>query len=195
MSIQAKHYKYYWEDFPVGSVREFGGITMTADAIIDFARHFDPQPFHLSEGAGRESLFGGLCASGWHTCALAMRMMCDAYLLDSASLGSPGMENLRWIKPVRPGDILHVRSVVLEARSLDSKPHVGLLLTRWEMLNQNNEEVMQMEGYSMFRRRHAAPAKELGDMSPELPIEQDFATYADLFRAYPCSCQIPIPDY
>jgi acyl dehydratase len=129
---------------------------MTAEEIMDFARQFDPQPFHLSEEAGKNSLFGGLCASGWHTCALAMRMMCDAYLLESASLGSPGLENIRWLKPVRPGDTLHVRSVVLEARPMDSKPHVGLLRTRWEMINQNNEEVMQMEGYGMFRRRDVA---------------------------------------
>ena len=134
-----------------------GGWLRGRAAIVDyFARQFDPQPFHLSEEAGKHSLFGGLCASGWHTCALAMRMMCDSYLLESASLGSPGLENIRWLKPVRPGDTLHVRSVVLEARPMDSKPHVGLLRTRWEMLNQNNEEVMQMEGYGMFRRREAA---------------------------------------
>jgi acyl dehydratase len=163
MTDPAKHYKYYWEDFPVGSIREFGGITIGAEDIVTFARQFDPQPFHLSEEGGRNSLFGGLCASGWHTCALTMRMMCDAYLLDSASLGSPGLENIRWIKPVRPGDTLHVRSVVLEARALDSRPTVGLLRTRWEALNQNNEEVMQMEGFAMFRRRHAAPAKALDE--------------------------------
>jgi len=157
MSTAARPYKYYWEDFPVGQVREFGRVTMTTEEIVAFARQFDPQAFHLSEEGGRNSLFGGLCASGWHTCALAMRMMCDAYLLESASLGSPGLENIRWLKPVRPGDTLHVRTVVLEARPLDSKPGVGLVRTRWEMLNQNNEEVMQMEGYGMFQRRDPAP--------------------------------------
>ena len=156
MTTPARQYKFYWEDFPVGKVREFGGATMSAEEIIAFARQFDPQPFHLSEEGGKNSLFGGLCASGWHTCALAMRMMCDAYLLESASLGSPGLENIRWLKPVRPGDTLHLRTVVLEARPLDSKPHVGLIRTRWEMLNQNNEEVMQMEGYGMFLRRELA---------------------------------------
>ena len=95
MSTPAGAWKYYWEDFPVGRVREFGGITLSAEEIIAFARQFDPQPFHLSEEGGRNSLFGGLCASGWHTCALAMRMMCDAYLLETASLGSPGLENIR----------------------------------------------------------------------------------------------------
>lgn len=161
MNTQSKHFKYYWEDFPVGSVREFGGITLTDEAIIEFARQFDPQPFHVSEEGGKNSPFGGLIASGWHTCALAMRMMCDSYLLEAASVGSPGMENLRWVKPVRPGDTLHVRSVVLEARPMDSKPHVGLLRTRWEMLNQNNEEVMQMEGYGMFLLRDPENAKDI----------------------------------
>ena len=160
MSTTAKQFKYYWEDFPVGKVREFGGVTLTADAIIDFARQFDPQPFHLSEEAGKHSLFGGLVASGWHTGALAMRMMCDEYLLETASLGSPGLENSRWLKPVRPGDTLRLRTVVLEARTLDSKPHVGLVRMRWEMLNQNNEEVMQMEGYGMFQRRDIARAND-----------------------------------
>jgi acyl dehydratase len=103
-----------------------------AEEIIDFATKFDPQPFHLSEEAGKASLFGGLCASGWHTCAITMRMMCDEFLLETASLGSPGLENIRWIKPVRPGDTLHVRSVVLEARPMESKPHIGLVLVRWE---------------------------------------------------------------
>jgi acyl dehydratase len=160
MTTATKEYKYYWEDFPVGKVREFGGVTMTADEIIAFARQFDPQPFHLSEEGGKNSLFGGLCASGWHTCALAMRMMCDAYLLETASLGSPGLENIRWLKPVRPGDTLRLRTVVLEARPLDSRPHVGLVRTRWEMLNQNNEEVMQMEGYGMFRLRDATKTQD-----------------------------------
>ena len=161
MSTAARPYKYYWEDFPVGQVREFGRVTMTTEEIVAFARQFDPQAFHLSEEGGRDSLFGGLCASGWHTCALAMRMMCDAYLLETASLGSPGLENIRWLKPVRPGDTLHVRTVVLEARPLDSKPHVGLVRNRWEMLNQNNEEVMQMEGYGMFLRRDFKKADDV----------------------------------
>jgi acyl dehydratase len=98
-------------------------------------------------------MFGGVIASGWHTCALAMRMMCDAYLLESASMGSPGVENIRWLKPVRPGDTLRVRCIVLEARPLESKPHIGLVRNRWEVLNQNGEEVMQMEGFGMFKRR------------------------------------------
>ncbi|CAG0981225.1 MAG: MaoC family dehydratase [Betaproteobacteria bacterium] len=145
--------RYYWEDFPVGQVTEFGGITLSEEDIVRFAREFDPQPFHIDAEAAKHSMFGGLIASGWHTCGLAMRMMCDAYLLEAASLGSPGVDNIRWLKPVRPGDTLRVRCVVLEARPLESKPHVGLVRNRWEVLNQHGEEVMQMEGYGMFKRR------------------------------------------
>lgn len=155
-----KTWKYYWEDFPAGKVREFGAYAVTAEEIMEFASKYDPQPFHLSEEAGKASLFGGLCASGWHTCAMAMRMMCDEFLLETASLGSPGLENIRWLKPVRPGDILHIRSVVLEARPMESKPHVGLVRVRWEILNQKNEEVAQMEGYGMYRRRHPGKPKD-----------------------------------
>jgi acyl dehydratase len=145
--------RLYWEDFPAGSVREFGGKLVTREAIIDFAREFDPQPFHVDEEAGRRSLFGGLCASGWHTCSMAMRMMCDDYLLESASMGSPGVENLKWLKPVYPGDTLRVRLTVLEARRMASKPHIGLVRSRWEVLNQRTEAVLTMEGWGMFARR------------------------------------------
>jgi acyl dehydratase len=115
---------------------------------------FDPQPFHLSEEAGKASLFGGLCASGWHTCAITMRMMCDEFLLETASLGSPGLENIRWLKPVRPGDTLHVRSVVLEARPMESKPHVGLVLVRWE-----DAQPEQRGSRADGRLRHVPPAR------------------------------------
>jgi acyl dehydratase len=148
-----KRHKYWWEDFPVGSVREFGGVTVSREQILRFAREYDPQPFHVDEEAARRSPFGGLIASGWQTCALAMRMACDAFLLDSASVGSPGIENIRWVKPVRPGDTLRVRLTVKEARPLKSKPNVGLVLNHWQLLNQDGEEVMQMDGYGMFLRR------------------------------------------
>ncbi|MCC6657984.1 MAG: MaoC family dehydratase [Rhodocyclaceae bacterium] len=149
----SKHFKYYWEDFPAGKVIEFGGVTLTQEEIVRFAKEFDPQPFHIDEEAAKHSMFGGIIASGWHTCALCMRMTCDAYLLETASLGSPGVDSLRWLKPVRPGDTLRVRCVTLEARPMESKPHIGLVRNRWEVLNQHGEEVMQMEGYGMLRRR------------------------------------------
>jgi acyl dehydratase len=151
-----KKFKYYWEDFPAGTTREFGGKSLSKEDIVRFAREYDPQPFHVDEEAAKKSVFGGLIASGWQTCGLAMRMMCDAYLLDAASAGSPGVENIRWLLPVRPGDTLRVRLTVLEARVLQSKPHIGLLRNKWEMFNQKDEQVMHMEGYGMFLRRDAA---------------------------------------
>lgn len=153
MTATARRPRLFWEDFPAGSVREFGNMTVTREAIIGFAREFDPQPFHVDEEAGRDSLFGGLCASGWHTASMAMRMMCDEYLLESASLGSPGVENLKWLKPVYPGDSLRVRLQVIEARPMASRPHVGLVRSRWEVLNQRAETVLTMEGWGMFERR------------------------------------------
>ena len=151
-----KTYRYYWEDFPVGRSLDFGGMPVSREAVIEFARQFDPQPFHLDDEAARGTLFGRLSASGWHTCAMAMRMMCDAYLLESASLGSPGIDSLRWLRPVFPGDVLRVRMEVLEARPMASKPHVGLVRSSWEVRNQNDEPVLTMEGWGMLRRR-AAP--------------------------------------
>src|SRR6478672_10313264 len=144
--------RFFWEDFPVGQVREFGGYRVTREAVLAFAREFDPQPFHVDDAAAEASLFGRLAASGWHTCAMAMRMMCDAYLLDSASLGSPGLEKLSWTKPVFPGDTLGVRLTVLEARPSASRPEVGLVKSHWDVSNQHGEIVLSMQGWSMFRR-------------------------------------------
>jgi len=149
---------YAFEDFSLGRVFEFGGLTVTREAIVRFAAEFDPQPFHLSEEAAAKSLFKKLSASGWHTCAMVMRMTCDAYLLDSTSLGSPGVEQLKWTRPVYVGDTLRVRLTVLEARPMNSKPHVGLVRSKWEALNQHDEVVLEMEGYGMFGRRDVAPA-------------------------------------
>ena len=145
--------KYFWEDFPVGQVREFGAMPVTRDAVLAFAREFDPQPFHVDDAAAERSLFGRLAASGWHTAAMAMRMMCDEYLLESASLGSPGLESLKWLKPVYPGDTLSVRLTTVEARPMASRPEVGLVRSKWEVLNQHREPVLAMEGWGMFRRR------------------------------------------
>ena len=153
--------RYFWEDFPAGLVRDIGSFAVTREAVLAFAQDFDPQPFHTDDEAARTSLFGGLCASGWHTCAMAMRLMCDSYLLEAASLGSPGIENLRWLKPVFPGDTLGGTMTVLEARPMASKPHVGLVRSAWDLRNQHGETVLTMEGWGMFRRREvpaAAPA-------------------------------------
>jgi len=147
-------YKYYWEDFKVGETHQIGEKRVDKDEIIAFAKQFDPQPFHVDEAAAKVSLYGGLIASGWHTVALVMRMMCDSYILDSASLGSPGIDNLKWLKPVRPGDTIRAQRTTLEVRASASRPEMGLVKTRWEVFNQNAEQVMTMEGYGMFRRRN-----------------------------------------
>lgn len=145
--------KQTFEDFPVGQVREFGGRRVDAEEARQFATAYDPQPIHLDEAAAAASVFGGMSISGWHTCAMVMRMMCDGYLLDSASQGSPGIDKLRWLKPVRPGDTLHVRMTVLEARASQSRPEIGLVRSGWEVFNQHDELVMTMEGWGMFGRR------------------------------------------
>ena len=145
--------RWYFEDFTVGFTRSAQGPTVTADAIKGFAAEFDPQPFHLDEEAAKSSLFGALCASGWHTAALCMRMLCDAYLKDSASLGSPGIDELRWVKPVFAGDTLSVKMTVLDSRPSRSRPNIGSVRSRWDVFNQNNELVMHMTGWGLFARR------------------------------------------
>ncbi|CAN5787799.1 MaoC family dehydratase [soil metagenome] len=161
-----RNVRWYWEDFPVGNVREFGAMAVTREAVLAFAQQFDPQPFHLNDEAAEASLFGRLSASGWHTCAMAMRMMCDDYLLESSSLGSPGIDNLKWHKPVCPGDVLAVRLTVLEARPMNSRPTVGLILSRWEVMNQDRDVVLSMQGWGMFGRREAGLPTAVSAASP-----------------------------
>jgi acyl dehydratase len=152
--------RLFWEDFQPGAVVERTRPPVTKAEIIEFAREFDPQPFHLDEIAGAASLLGGLCASGWHTCAMMMRLMCDAYILDSAALGAPGIEETRWIKPVLVGDILTVKRTCLETRASSSRPTMGLAHFTWEAVNQRGETVALIRFWSMFRRRFPAPTAE-----------------------------------
>jgi acyl dehydratase len=144
----------YWEDFKVGEVEQIGAKRVDRDEIIAFAAQFDPQPFHVDEAAAKRSMYGGLIASGWHTCAMVMRMMCDTYMLRSASVGSPGIDNLKWLKPVRPGDIISARRTTLETRASKSRPDIGIVNNLWEVFNQEGEMVMSMQGFGMFRRRN-----------------------------------------
>jgi acyl dehydratase len=144
--------QFYFEDFSVGETLEIGRHTISEAEILEFAGRYDPQPFHADAGRARSSIYGGLIASGWQTCAITMRVICDAYLLDAASMGSPGMEEIRWLKPVRPGDTLIVKRTIEEARPT-SKPDRGLVLTRWDIYNQRDEHVMMMRGYGLFGRR------------------------------------------
>ena len=147
----------FYEDFPVGEVVEFGDRLVTADEIVAFAKDWDPQPFHLDAEAAKDSQIGELIASGWHTGCLLMRMMCDAYLIDSASEGAPGVEEIRWLKPVRPGDRLRARRTTLSARLSCSRPQIGIVEFHYELSNQNGDAVLIMRGSSFMRRREAAP--------------------------------------
>ena len=150
---------YFWEDMAVGQVRELGTISPSREEIIAFASQFDPQPFHLDDAAGEASVFGGLCASGWHTCAMAMRLMVTNFLSQTSSLGSPGLENIQWKKPVYPNDTLRLQTTVLETKPMGGRPDVGMTRNLWEMFNQHGDKVLHMEGWGMFRRRHPAPTE------------------------------------
>ena len=145
----------YFEDFPPGDVRESPARAVTRDEIVAFARQYDPQPFHLDDEAATRSIYGGLLASGWHTCAIYMRLMWETFLKDTASLGSPGVDEIRWVKPVRPGDTLQVRFTVVEATPSRSKPDRGIVRSLSEVFNQHGEIVMTMRGLGMFGRRPA----------------------------------------
>ncbi len=143
----------YFEDFIVGLRRELGSRSLSEEEMIGFAREYDPQPFHIDPEAAARSPFGSLIASGWQTCAVTMRILCDSFLLESASLGSPGVDEVRWTKPVRPGDTLTVFSTVLEARASRSKPDRGVIVSATEVVNQKGEVVMTMRGMTMMSTR------------------------------------------
>ena len=145
----------FFEDFSVGMEREFGSVEMTKEAIIDFARQFDPQPFHIDEEAAKQSPYGGLIASGWHTSAAVMRILVDESLgKKSGSLGSGGVDELRWLKPVRPGDTIRVRSRIFEVRESASRPDRGIVRSDYTILNQHDEEVMTMRSMGFFLKRN-----------------------------------------
>ncbi len=144
---------FYFEDFKVGEVQGLASRQISESEMIEFAKQFDPQPFHIDPEAARKSMYGGIIASGWHTCAISMRMMCDTYLLDAASLGSPGVDEIRWLKPVRGGDTLRGERLTLAVRPSQKKPDRGTVTSEWRVYNQRDELVMTMRGMGMFLRR------------------------------------------
>ena len=144
-----------FEDFAVGQHYDLGTLTVTADEIIEFATRYDPQPFHTDPEAARQSHFGGLIASGWHTAALFMRLYVDGLLTGSASLGSPGVEELRWLHPVRPGDTLTGVVTVLDTWVSQNNPARGTVVLRCEFVNAEEVEVMRFRARGMFARRAA----------------------------------------
>jgi acyl dehydratase len=145
----------YLEDYEPGSVHIFGPITVSERDIIDFAERFDPQPIHLDREQAGDSVFGGIIASGWHTASLMMRLFVDHYLSHSASLSSPGVDELRWNKPVRPGDALRLRVTVTRVTPSRTKPDRGMLHSLIEMLNQSDEVVMTMKAMNLVGKRGA----------------------------------------
>jgi len=148
----------YFEDLPTGTAMDLGSYEVTREEILEFARKYDPQPFHVDEDAANDSVFGGLIASGWHTCSMTMRLVCDGLLLRAAALGSPGVDEVRWLKPVRPGDTLHAKLEIVESRPSQSKPDRGVIRSRWLVQNQKGELVMTLEGMGMYRLRSAEGA-------------------------------------
>ena len=151
----------HYEDLEVGSTAKFGRYDVTREEVIDFARKYDPQPFHLDDDAAAQTHFGRLSASGWHTCAMTMAMLVENMKnTRQAGLGSPGMDNLRWMKPVYPGDTLRVETTIVEKRRSKSRPDMGLFKSDLVIFNQHDEPVMTMRSNGLIKVRN-----------PEAPIE------------------------
>ena len=143
----------YWEDFKPGDVAVFGPRRVTRAEIVAFAAEFDPQPMHMDEAAASATMLGGLAASGWHSCAILMRMIADAFVLQSSSMGGPGVEQVRWLKPLRPDTDLRLRSTVLEARRSKSRPHTGFVQFRLQLIDPTDTVICDMVPTIMFGLR------------------------------------------
>ncbi|MEI6134673.1 MAG: MaoC family dehydratase [Desulfomonile sp.] len=140
----------YFEDYVDGAVHDFGSIAVKESEVVDFAKRFDPQPFHMNPELAKHSIYGGLIASGWHSASLMMRLFVEHYLSHVASLGSPGVDELRWLKPVRPGDVLSLRVTVSKTSRSRSKPDRGIVHSYVETLNQNGDVVMTMKALNFL---------------------------------------------
>ena len=143
----------YFEEFETGRTDEFGSYHFERDEVIRFARAYDPQDFHLDEEAGRASILGGLCASGWHVCAIFNRMNVDAYLARSASMGSFGVEEVRWVRPVYAGETLSVRRNTIGRRVSERRPEMGIIKFHWQVLNAGREIKLDARGFNLFKVR------------------------------------------
>jgi acyl dehydratase len=144
----------WFEDYVPGAVHDLGSVVVDEQEVIAFARQFDPQPFHLDKERAEKSAFRGLIASGWHTACMAMRLIVDHYLSEISSEGSPGIDELRWLRPVRPGDQLSVRATILDARLSRSRPERGIVRSKIETLNQDEEVVMHLTSIIFIRCRN-----------------------------------------
>ncbi|MEH6474323.1 MAG: MaoC family dehydratase [Sneathiella sp.] len=150
----------YFEDIKIGSSNEFGSKTVSLEEIVKFATQYDPQPFHIDEEAAKDSIYGGIIASGWHTASMTMRMMVDHMISGRAGLGSPGVDNLRWFKPVRPGDTLRVRSEVLSKKQSKSRPEMGTIFGVTQVFNQHDDMVMSFGTIGMTSLRPGSKSAE-----------------------------------
>jgi len=150
--------KLYWEDFASGAVAVYGPRLVTREEIVAFASEFDPQPMHLDEMAARDTMLGGLGASGWHMCCLFMRIIADGFILNSSSMGAPGIEEVRWLAPLRPGTQIRVRSTVMETRASKNRPDMGLVKLAYEMIDETGTPLMSLTNTQMFGRRKAEAA-------------------------------------
>lgn len=153
----------YFEDFAAGSVSEYGSIAVPQGDIVAYASRFDAQDFHIDPDRAKASFVGSLIASGWHSCALLMRLVAEAFLLESTSMGSPGIEEVKWLRPVRPGDMLGLRWSVIETKESRSRPEMGLVKFRFELLNQRGEPVVEQNNWVMFGRRGSGLEAARGD--------------------------------
>lgn len=153
----------YFEDYVPGMTRDCGSVSVDRAEIISFARQFDPQPFHVDPKAAADGPFGGLIASGWHTAGLVMRLIVENYVAAESSLGSVGLDELRWPYPVRPGDTLRVRVTVLEARRSQSKPDRGIVKTLIEAENQDGQPVMRATAINFIRVRPGPDGEHGGE--------------------------------
>jgi acyl dehydratase len=145
--------KWYFEDFVSGQVIELGQRHVTEEEILRFAKEFDPQSFHIDQEAAKDSIFGSVIASGWHTCGMIMRLVVDGFIGNSSSMGSPGVDEIRWILPVKPGDTLTVTAETVSTKASTSKPDRGIVYTVWKAVNQRGELVCTIKGMGMFGRR------------------------------------------
>jgi acyl dehydratase len=151
--------KLHWEDFKPGAVAVYGPRLVTREEIVAFAAEFDPQPMHLDEAAASATLLGGLGASGWQTCCLLMRIIADGFLLDSTSMGAPGIDEVRWLKPLRPGTQIRVRATVLDMRASNSRPEMGFVRFHYEVLDDQDAVLTTMVCSTMLVRREAGAAR------------------------------------
>ena len=147
----------FFEDFSPGEVTEFGDYLITEEEILEYARRYDPQPFHVDREAAAESMFGGLIASGWMTGSIMMRLLVEHFISPISGMGSPGVDEVRWPKPVRAGDRLRVRITTIEAKRSQSKPDRGIIQVQQEMINQHGDTVMSLRGTSFLKCRTPAP--------------------------------------